>query len=375
MQRFGLVFNPLRMACTLVFLMLGNAQAASENSFKDPLDTPATKIGGVLKLEQQPILALATVKGRVIGVGLRGLIVVSDNGGLTWRQVPVPVQSDLTAVTFPTDRHGWAVGHDGIILTTGDAGETWTKQFDGKMATTVLPEYYQKRVEAGDASMQSYLEQTRRNVKIPAALPYLSVYFENEHTGYVVGSFGMILITQDGGKTWEPWLHHVDNDRFFNLNDIRQIGSTLYMVGERGIIWKLDKTKQRFNSVTTGYRGSFFAIAGNGDRLLAVGLGGTAFRSADGGATATWQSVNIGTHALTAITNTHDGLLPLIASQNGELFIGDADWQTFRSLPVDQPIQLTSSVIAVGDDRIIMAGYDGIRVQVVKPVPATIKEK
>jgi len=300
MQQFILF---LKLALLWVFSNFSAAQTPVGNSFKDTLALPAMRVGGALKLEQQPILAVAVVGKRIIGVGLRGLIVLSDNGGATWRQAQVPVQSDLTALSFPTQTRGWVVGHDGVILTTSDMGETWTKQYDGKIAATALPEYYQKRIAAGDANMQRYLDQTRLNASVPASLPYLGVYFKNEQVGYVVGSFGSILMTQDGGKTWEPLLHQIDNEQFFNLNDIQPIGSTLYIVGERGIIWKLDPIKQRFVSLPTGYRGSFFSIAGHGDMLLAVGLGGTAFRSI--GAGATWHQMKIGTSMnLTSISTT-----------------------------------------------------------------------
>ena len=307
------------VCCTVIFTVAeGSARAATKNIFQDPLNTPSVRISGALKLEKQPVLAVTVIKARIVGVGLRGLIVLSDDGGKTWHQARVPVQSDLTAVYFPTQTRGWAVGHDGVILTTNDAGETWTKQFDGKMAATLLPEYYQKRIDAGDASMQRYLDHVKLNDKrASATLPYLSVYFENDQTGYAVGSFGSIMATQDGGKTWEPWLHHTDNDQFLNLYDIRKIGSTLYMGSERGIIWKLDKTKQRFISLSTGYRGSFFSIAGHDDTLLAVGLGGTAFRSADSGAT--WQNINIDTRAaLTMVTAINGGIRPLIISHYRE---------------------------------------------------------
>lgn len=367
MQKFNLSFKKATLApCVLLLFLFGSAQA-SPSDFKDPIDTPATKIGGTLKLDQQPISAMATLKGRIIAVGLRGIIVLSDDGGATWRQAQVPIQSDLTAVTFPSPTRGWAVGHDGVILTTSDAGESWIKQLDGKIAATLFTEFYQKRVDAGDASMQHYLDQARLNAKNPAALPYLSVYFENEQTGYAVGSFGSILVTQDGGKTWEPWMHHIDNDQFLNLNDIRRIGSTLYIAGERGGIWKFDKTKQRFNSISIDYRGSFFSIAGKDDKLLVVGLGGTAFRSADGGAT--WQGVVIGTQAtLTAIINTHDGLSPLIISLDGELFTSDADWKNFRPVPVEKPMAFASSLAVDESGQIILAGYRGLWKKPMQPV-------
>lgn len=336
-----------------------SAFAAQNIGFKDPLDTPATKIAGNLKLERQPILAVTIVKKRIVGVGLRGLIVISDDGGKTWQQAQTPVQSDLTAVAFPTATHGWAVGHDGVILASSDGGKSWTKQLDGRIAADLFVSAYQKRVDAGEAGMQRYLDQAKINAKTPAALPFLSVHFENEQAGFVVGSFGLIMATQDGGKTWEPWNDHIDNDQFLNLNEIRRIGSTLYIVGERGSAWKLDRTKQHFISISTEYRGSFFSITGQGDKLLAVGLGGNAFRSIDGGKS--WQKVTIGTQStLTSAITTLDGIQALVISVDGELFASDADWISFTHVPIEKPMLLASSLAIDGSGGIILVGYRGI---------------
>jgi len=389
MRRINLFVNNAFLAFalfsfTLLFLMCGSAhavsEAVSENSFQDTLSVPAMRMDGALKLENQPIMAVTVVKGKIIGVGLRGLIVLSDDGGHTWHQAQVPVQSDLTAVAFPTAHRGWAVGHDGVILATSDGGETWVKQLDGKMVIQPMVAYYQKLVDAGDVNMQRYLDQIRLNYRIPASLPYLGVFFENEQVGYVVGSFGSIMMTQDGGKTWEPWLHRTDNEKFLTMNDIRQIGSALYAIGERGAIWKLDKTKQRFSLLSTGYSGTFFGIAGYENTVLAVGIGGTIYRSIDGGAK--WQEIKnatVTTNLTTAATyNLGSNSLhpfPLIATQDGDILVGDAAWQTFLPMPGGHHLQSTSSIaVDEATGRIILVGYGGIRVLTMKSTPSAIKE-
>lgn len=347
---------------------LAQTSATPNPGFQDPLDIPAVRIKGALKLEKQAVLAIAVVKERIIGVGLRGLIIVSTDGGKSWRQSQVPVQSDLVSVMFPTDTLGWAVGHDGVILHTTDGGETWNKQLDGRIAAKLFVATYQKLVDAGETAMQHYLDQASLNAKNPAALPFLGVHFENENTGYAVGSFGLILSTQDGGKTWEPWMHHIDNDQFVNLNDIRRIGSTLYIVGERGSVWKLDRLKQHFASISTDYRGSFFSIAGRDERLLVVvGLGGNAFRSTDNGAS--WQQLSIGTQAtLSSIITTGDGLFPLILSLDGEIFTSDSDWENFRPVPIGRSMLFASNLAIDKSGRFILAGYRGVETISTPPV-------
>ena len=66
---------------------------------------------------------------RVIAVGDRGYIVLSDDNGRTWRRAKSPAAPLLTAVEFLDANNGWAVGHDSVILATADGGETWVQQF------------------------------------------------------------------------------------------------------------------------------------------------------------------------------------------------------------------------------------------------------
>ena len=348
--------------CFSLFASIGLAQtsATPNPGFQDPLDIPAVRTKGALKLEKQPVLAVAIVKERLVGVGLRGLIIVSTDSGKSWRQSQVPVQSDLVSVMFPTATHGWAVGHDGVILNTTDGGDTWNKQIDGRVAAKLFVETYQNLVDAGEMTMQHHLNQAILNAKNPAALPFLGIHFENENIGYAIGSFGLIMATQDGGKTWEPWMHHIDNDQFLNLNEIRRIGSTLYIAGERGGVWKLDKLKQHFVSISTDYRGSFFSIAGRDEHLLiVVGLGGNAFRSTDNGAS--WQHLSIGTQAtLSSITTTRDGLLPLILSLDGEIFTSDSTWGSFHPVPIDRPMLFASNLAINKSGQFVLAGYRGV---------------
>lgn len=62
---------------------------------------------------------------RIIAVGERGHILISESGGASWRQAPSPTRATLTAVEFIDAENGLAVGHDGIILSSDNGGESW----------------------------------------------------------------------------------------------------------------------------------------------------------------------------------------------------------------------------------------------------------
>jgi len=333
-----------------------------DNVFGDPLLTPAVTLAGVMNPASQPILALVKIgegtHRRIIAAGFRGLVLISDDGASHWRQARVPVQSDLVALCFISDRRGWAVGHDGVILHTEDGGESWTKQFDGDAAHDVMTAYYKTRIANGEHQLQRFLDEVELNTKDGATLPFLSVYFENEKIGYAVGSFGMLAETEDGGKTWRPWLDHIDNEKFLNLNDIRKVGSDIYIAGEQGTVYRLDRDKQRFVAVSTSYKGSFFRIAGNEKYLLAMGLNGTAFRSGDLGQS--WKAVKTGVHtSLTSASLSADGKTIVLTAEGGQALYSTDDAQTFMPLAMHKPM-LFADVVDGDDDWFVFAGYQGI---------------
>lgn len=197
--------------------------------FVDPLDTPSASMPSP---QTQPLLSITRAGQRLVGVGMRGLILLSDDDGKHWQQRPSPVATDLIAAAFPTPLQGWVVGHNNVVLHTADGGLSWTKQLDGRRAAIVLEADYLERIRAGDTSLQPFLDQLVLNDKAGPSLPLLSVWFKDALHGTAVGAFGMVIRTDDGGKTWHPWLEHVDNPQFLHLNAIVEIDGEIYIAAE-----------------------------------------------------------------------------------------------------------------------------------------------
>jgi photosystem II stability/assembly factor-like uncharacterized protein len=65
------------------------------------------------------LTGIARAGKRLVAVGERGIVVLSDDDGATWRQASVPVSVTLAAVQFPTPTQGWVVGHYGVVLRRG----------------------------------------------------------------------------------------------------------------------------------------------------------------------------------------------------------------------------------------------------------------
>ena len=71
-------------------------------------------------------LSVTRAGKRLVSVGERGLVLLSDDDGRSWRQArSVPVSVALTQVRFVSDTLGWAVGHSGVVLQLGASRVAW----------------------------------------------------------------------------------------------------------------------------------------------------------------------------------------------------------------------------------------------------------
>ena len=210
-------------------------------------------------------------------MGERGHVLLSDDQGATWRQAKsVPTRVMLTAVYFVDAQYGWAVGHDETILNTADGGETWTRSH-------FAPEAQQ---------------------------PLLDLWFANRVSGIAVGAYGAYFTTNDGGRNWverevraaaprrcpthdgEAAPDEGDLPPDYHLNRIVGVGNRLYVAAEGGQLYRSDDRGASWRALPSPYEGSFFGLVPiRGDGLLAFGLRGHLFRSADAGETWTHARV------------------------------------------------------------------------------------
>lgn len=352
------IFLPLA-ALTLVLPL-----PASADGFRDALDTPA---------QQSPFAAKSLLNGvttagkRAVAVGQRGHIVYSDDAGKSWQQAQVPVSSDLVAVTFPTPEQGWAVGHDGIVLHSADGGATWTRQLDGRGVGKVMTDFYAAQSAKGSLGSPddaaALVDEAGRIAAQGAENPFLDVWFEDENNGFIVGAFNLIFRTADGGKTWEPWYYRTANPNRLHFYAVRQIGNTLYLVGEQGMVQKLDAASGRFVALDTGYKGTFFGITGSDTAVIVHGLRGHAFRSVDGGNT--WQKIETGLQDGITGSAACNARRIVLVSQSGRMLLSDNGGENFRPVKLDQAVP-ASAVACLGKDVSVIAGARGVSAQAIQ---------
>ncbi|MFL1415731.1 WD40/YVTN/BNR-like repeat-containing protein [Pseudomonas fildesensis] len=313
-----------RGACALALCLMASTSVGTQAATLAVLQQPALPTA---KAQRAVMLGLARAGERLVAVGERGIVLLSDDSGKSWRQASVPVSVSLTAVQFVDAEQGWAVGHLGVVLHSGDGGETWHKQLDGEAAAALAVQAAQR--DADQPGGASQLKQARQLLDDGPDKPFLDLYFSDRLHGYIVGAYNQIYRTDDGGRSWQPWMRHVDNPQGLNLYGIRASGTDLLLVGERGLLLRSTDAGASFKALKSPYEGSFFGLLGTrSGALIAYGLRGNAWWSDDRGNS--WRRLDTGVHStLASAIELRDGSL-LMVSQSGELLFSHDQGRSFN---------------------------------------------
>ncbi len=287
------------------------------------------------------LLDLAIAGNRLVAVGERGHVLLSDDQGATWRQATsVPTRVMLTAVFFSDAQYGWAVGHDETILNTADGGENWTRSH-------FAPESQQ---------------------------PLLDLWFANRVSGIAVGAYGAYFTTNDGGRNWSsakfapPSQPRHDGEAApdegdlppdYHLNRIVGVGNRLYVAAEGGQLYRSDDRGASWRALPSPYEGSFFGLVPiRGEGLLAFGLRGHLYRSADGGET--WSKLESHTTAMLTDGVAINDLRVVIGGLAGVLLVSGDAGETFRLTQQDDR-KGVSAVLPGPAGAVVVAGEGGVR--------------
>jgi photosystem II stability/assembly factor-like uncharacterized protein len=263
------------------------------------------------------------IGGRIVAVGDRGYVVLSDDQGKSWKRAKAPAAPLLTAVDFVDDQNGLAVGHDSVILATHDRGETWTQAFSAPS------------------------EQR----------PLLDVLYMTKDVAIAVGAYGAYYESADGGKSWNP-RKVIQDDK--HLNAILELGgSHLLLLGETGTILVSPDAGKSWTPATSPYKGSFFGgLVANDGSVVAFGLRGHIFRSTDKGKT--WKPVdNASTAALMGGDKLPDGAL-VIAGGAGVALVSRDNGQSFQPVPTGSTRAFGKAILGA-PNQILLLGEAGVR--------------
>jgi photosystem II stability/assembly factor-like uncharacterized protein len=370
--------RPISMVRAILCAALCALASAHAYAWTDPVDAPAE----IMPLAANSLkLSLAKSGDRFIAVGGRGEILYSDDTK-NWKQAPVATRSTFTAVTA-IDKNVWAVGHEGLIAHSADAGEHWTIQRKNPL-------------KIGDEANAATRDPQQ-------GAPLLGVLFTDAQHGIVVGAYSLALRTEDGGEHWNPMTiaspidksaatknpakdaakdDGIDDDDAApaksdgkmtfsekdlkigqeatpHLNAIARTGSGgLIIVGERGSGFQSRDDGKTWKRIQLPYDGSMFGVLGyDGDHALAFGLRGHVYETAD-----------LGAHWAEVETKTELSLMGGAALPDGGAVIVGANGIVLARMNghdelhgfIDTPAGIIAAVVPLSKTTILVAGENGL---------------
>ncbi len=286
-------------------------------------DGPAKVRAGAMR---STLLDLVAAGKRLVAVGERGHVLLSDDEGKTWRQAKaVPTRTTLTCAHATDANTLWAAGHGGMILRSADAGETWT-------------------IAVGKAEAADVL---------------LAIRVDADGRGLAVGGFGLALATADGGKTWRgtKLLEGEAGEKHLNHILVSKAGTWLIAAEGGQVLRSTDRV--HWTAVATPYKGSLWTgLQLQGGALLAGGMRGNVVRSTNDGQS--WiHSAIAQAGSITAGAVLPDGRVVLVGV-DGTLVMADAAGGSFDLQRLEDRTALTA-VLALPGGALVATSTAGMR--------------
>ena len=152
---------------------------------------------------------------QVFAVGDDGLILHSSDAGATWAAEQSGTDADLRSVSFPDDQHGWVcggksavAGDSGVVLASTDGGATWLDKTPNGLSASLTRESFvsatQGWIGTGDGRVLRTTDggDTWQTARVGAYMGPVAVDFADSSHGWAGGTKGRIWKTVNGGTTW-----------------------------------------------------------------------------------------------------------------------------------------------------------------------------
>lgn len=310
--------------------------------------------------------SVATAGHRLVAGGRGGVLILSDDNGISWRQVPLPVSSTITDLRFADDHVGWAVGHDGLVLRTDDAGAHWAVVYDGVQAAQAVLQAA-RLGNLSDAARREAVAAAQSLLRHDPGRPFQLIQLSGADTVRLIGAAAMSVESTDGGQSWQPWSAAIDNPGRLQAYGLAEHGGIVLVVGAQGLLLA-GRPENGLKALKPPYDGSLFgALDGGSQGFVIFGQHGHAYASGELAPDWTpsrdivWHRIDDPSPTtLTAGLLRHDGSV-LLADASGATWRlqGKPDDATLVPAPAQAPFPILAMAEA-SDHGLILVGQGGV---------------
>ena len=196
---------------------------------------------------------------KIVAVGDNGYVIKSVDGGKSWKNIPTFQPYFLRAVCAASDSVLYAVGSYQTILKSEDQGESW------------FPLYVQLKTPG--ISVTDFFND---------------VFFLDKNRGFIVADGGLLISTNDGGRSWKDTVFTTFSSS--RLNSVTFVNDTLgFICGGSNFLYRTRNggtTWERIDVDFLGFNKDIKKVKFiNALRGFAVGADGLIIKTTDGGGT------------------------------------------------------------------------------------------
>lgn len=267
---------------------------------------------------------------RAVAVGVDGEVFTTADAGVTWQRRSGTTGSNLWSVESFGGGDLVAVGSEGTTIRSNDGGASWTLADQKPTSVSMLdvaaaPANGRLAVAVGSAGViRRTADGGSSWTAVPSGetAPLFSATFGSDSRAWAVGAEGLIIGSSDGGLTWSR--QHFD--AALHLQGVAAASATnAVAVGAGGQILRTANGGTSWIAASSGVTTPLFSVAAtSATSYVAVGLGATILRSSDAGAT--WTRVST-----SSLPNNYARLQSVTAASASLIYASSA-WQgTWRS--------------------------------------------
>ncbi|KAA3610661.1 MAG: T9SS C-terminal target domain-containing protein [Calditrichaeota bacterium] len=239
-----------------------------------------------------------STKGYIVGSS--GLIFTTNNSGQNWTRYSNGITEDLRDVCFPDSEFGVAVGTDGTIIKTTDGGNSWLTLDGGGKNRFQAVSFIDRQTGATVGDNGAIIDvdgvilwtksggQVWLNIQSPTPEGLDDIYLFNDSTAVIIGN-NNIYKTWNTGNSWmltfEGISVHPEKVNFWNADTGMAVGGngpTILTTTDGGVTWVKRETDVIWDLNDVIYRDYNSAVAvGNRGTILLTDDSGIFWRSVE----------------------------------------------------------------------------------------------